>query len=200
MKTRIAMFLVAVVAATSSLQAEVSVKLSKVHMCCGACVKAVEGAVAKVEGVKVEIDQKAGTVSLKGEDAKTTRKAVAAVGRAGFHGESDHKKIKMPKNSGVKAGKIERLELVGVHNCCGGCNKAIKAALASVEGVEADTAAPKEKSLVVEGSFDGLAVITALNKAGFHVREKGAVQAARKANKKKKEESKSAGAVDRVDK
>lgn len=199
MKTRFAMFVAAAVAATSSVQAEVSVKLTKVHLCCGACVKAVESAIEKVEGATVEIDQKAGTVAVTAEDAKTTRKAVGAIGRAGFHGESDHAKIKMPNNSGVKAGKIERLELVGVHNCCGGCNKAIKAALASVEGVEADTATPKKKTLVVEGEFDGLAVITALNKAGFHVREKGAAKAARDANKKKKEaEGKSAAAIEGV--
>ena len=196
------MFLATAVATISSAQAEVSVTLSKVHLCCGACVKAVEGAVAKIEGASVEVDQKAGKLVVKADDAKITRKAIGAIGRAGFHGESDHKKIKLPNNSGVKAGKLERLELINVHNCCGGCNKAIKDALASVDGVVGDTAKPKSKTLVVEGNFDGLAVIKALNSAGFHVREKEAAAEARKAfraKKKKEEEGKSAAAVDRVD-
>ena len=96
-------------------------------------------------------------------------RAFAAIARAGFHGESDHAKLKVPDNSGVKEGKVKRLELVGVHNCCGGCNSAIKEAIATVAGVEKDTAAPKSKTLVVEGDFDGLALVQALNKAGFHV-------------------------------
>ena len=89
--------------------------------------------------------------------------------------------MKVPDNSGVKEGKVKRLELVGVHNCCGGCNKAIQTALASVEGVAADTAKPKSNTFVVEGDFDGLAVVQALNKAGFHVRAKGAQQEQKKA-------------------
>jgi copper chaperone CopZ len=97
----------------------------------------------------------------------------------------------MPDNSGVKKGMIDRLELVGVHNCCGGCNKAIKAAIATVDGVEADTAKAKSKTLVVEGKFDGLAIVAALNKAGFHVRAKGAAREAAAARKKKAEEKSS---------
>ena len=82
----------------------------------------------------------------------------------------------------------QRLELIGIHNCCGGCNKAIKAAIATVDGVQADTAKPNSKSVVIEGDFDGLAVVTALNKAGFHVRSKVAAQEAAEARKKKSAE------------
>ncbi len=162
-------------------RAEVNVTLSKMHLCCGACVKAVEGSLEKVEGAAVKVDADAGTAVVTAPNAKTARQAIAAIGRAGFHGESDHQKLKLPDNSGVKEGKVKRLELVGIHNCCGGCNKAIKAAIAKVEGVEADTAQPKSKSLVVEGDFDGLAVVQALNNAGFHVRAKGAREAQKKA-------------------
>ncbi|WP_372897993.1 heavy-metal-associated domain-containing protein [Stieleria sp.] len=169
--------------------AEVTVKLSKMHLCCGACVKAVEGALEKVEGATVKADQDSGSAVVTAADQKTARKAIGAIGRAGFHGETDHAKLKMQDNSGVKAGVTKRLELVGVHNCCGGCNKAIKAALATVDGVQADTAKPKSKTLVVEGEFDGLAVVNALNKAGFHVRAKGAAKEAAAARKKKAAES-----------
>ena len=176
--------------------AEETVNISKMHLCCGACVKAVESAIEKVEGAKVEVDQDAGSASVTAADRKTARRALGAIARAGFHGQTDSDKLKMPENSGVKEGKIERLELVGVHNCCGGCNKAIKAAIASVDGVVADTAKAKRKSLVVEGNFDGLAIVTALNKAGFHVRKKGAVRdaAAARKNKSKKTESPAADA------
>ena len=174
-RTLFSMLSMALVASTfHSAQAEVTVTLSKMHLCCGACVKAVEGSIEKVEGATVEVDADKGTTVVTAGDAKTARKAIASIGRAGFHGNSDHAKLKMPSNSGVKAGTVKRLELVGIHNCCGGCNKAIKSAIASVEGVVADTAAPKSKTLVVEGEFDGLAVVEALNNAGFHVREKGA--------------------------
>lgn len=189
MKTKIVSSVLSVAIAMSAFQAaqaEVSVTLSKMHLCCGACVKGVEGAIEKIEGATVKVDADGGTTVVTAADAKTTRQAIAAIARAGFHGESDHNKLKMPDNSGVKEGKVKRLELVGVHNCCGGCNSAIKEAIATVAGVEKDTAAPKSKTLVVEGDFDGLALVQALNKAGFHVVTKEASEARAKAAKEKK--------------
>ena len=168
-----------------TVQAEESVTISKMHLCCGACVKGVEGALKKVEGATVTVDKDAATAVVTAPDRKSTRRALGAIARAGFHGVSDNDKFAMPDNSGVKAGTVKRLELVGIHNCCGGCNKAIKSAIASVDGVEADTAKAKSKTLVVEGEFDGLAVVQALNKAGFHVRAKGAAKEAAAARKKK---------------
>ena len=173
-----------VLLATPLAHAEVTVKLTKMHLCCGACVKAIEGAVEKVEGATVQADQDNGSAVVTAADQKTARKAIGAIGRAGFHGQTDHAKLKMQDNSGVKAGTTKRLELVGIHNCCGGCNKAIKAAIATVDGVQADTAKPKKKTLVIEGEFDGLAVVHALNNAGFHVRAKGAAKKAAAARKK----------------
>ena len=165
--------------------AEETVKLSEMHLCCGACVKGVEGAVEKIEGASVKVDKDAGTAVVTAADKKTAQRAVRAIGRAGFHGKSDHAKIKMPENSGVKKGNVKRLELIGIHNCCGGCNKAIKKALGSVDGVASDTATPKKRTLVVEGDFDAMALVEALNKAGFHVREKGAAKKAVAERKKK---------------
>ena len=156
-------------AATGVARAEVKVTLTKMHLCCGACVKGVTSAVDKVEGASVEVNKDDGSAVVTAETDQVAQKALNAIARNGFHGKSDHAKIKM-RDSGVKAGKVTRLELAGIHNCCGGCNRAIKAALASVEGVTGDTAKVKQKKLVVEGDFDGLLVVKALNDVGFHVR------------------------------
>jgi copper chaperone CopZ len=174
--------------ANQSAHAEVTVTISEMHLCCGACVKAVETSIEKVEGATVKVDQDASSADVTTTDRKTARLALGAIARAGFHGQTDNDKLKMPDNSGVKQGMIERLELVGVHNCCGGCNRAIKAAIATVDGVEADTAKAKSSTFVVEGKFDGLALVAALNKAGFHVRAKGAAREAAAARTKKAEE------------
>ena len=169
--TLLAIGTVCILSATS-LHAETTITLKEMHLCCGACTKGVTEAVSKVEGVTINVDAKAGTATLTAGDDASARKAVNAVGRAGFHGVSDHKKIKMRDTSGVEPGKVTRLELVGVHNCCAGCCKAIKKAVAEVDGVEGDTAQPKKRTFVVEGNFDGQKLIQALYKAGFHARQK----------------------------
>ncbi|MCA9141970.1 MAG: heavy-metal-associated domain-containing protein [Planctomycetaceae bacterium] len=165
-----------VVLAISSLgataHAETIVNLSNMHLCCGACVKGVTSAIDSVDGASVKVQQDANSATITAGDAATAQKALDALAAAGFHGKSDSKEVKMKDNSGVKAGKVQRLELVGVHNCCGGCNKAVKAAIASVDGVVADTAKAKSDTVVIEGDFDGQAVVKALLKAGFHVTAK----------------------------
>ena len=165
---------------TQAVQAETKVTLSGLHLCCGKCTKAVSEAVDKVEGAKVEVDQDGGTASITADDPKVARKAIMAVARAGFFGKSDNDKLKIPTDkSGVEAGKVSRLELMGIHNCCGKCANAIKSACTSVDGVQGCEA--KGKSLVVEGDFDGAAVVKSLNEAGFYARAKGTGE------KKKKE-------------
>ena len=157
---------------TASAVAETTVTLKDMHLCCGACEKGVLAAAKKVEGAQVTVDQEARTATIKAADDATARKAVMAIANAGFHGTSDHPKIKVRDNSGVKAGKVTKLELIGVHNCCGGCNKAIQETLGKVDGVKSNTAKPKSKTMVVEGDFDGQELVQALYKAGFHVRLK----------------------------
>jgi periplasmic mercuric ion binding protein len=48
----------------------------------------------------------------------------------------------------------------------------VKKAIKTVDGVEADTAKANKDAFVVEGNFDTLELVTALNKAGFHVKVK----------------------------
>jgi len=142
------------------------------HICCGACVNGIKKAVKEIKGVSVDVSQKGKTTVITADSDELAQKAIDAIADAGYHADSDSKELTMKDDSGVKKGKVNRLELIGVHNCCGGCNKAVKKAIKTVDGVKADTAKSKSDTFVVEGNFDGLALIKALNKEGFHVRKK----------------------------
>jgi copper chaperone CopZ len=163
------------------------IKVSGVHNCCGACCKLMHEVLGKVEGVtEVTAKPKERDFTFDAASAKASRQAIAALARAGFHGKTNKEKLVFRDNSGVEKGKVTRLSLVGIHNCCAGCCKAAKDAIAKVEGVEADTLKPNKRTFVVEGNFDGAAVVKALNDVGFHVRKEGANQ---KKEKKKKDDA-----------
>lgn len=173
----------------SPLQAE-EIKVTGVHNCCGACCKLIHDTLGKVEGVsECSAKPKESDFTFQATDAKVGRQALAALGRAGFHGKTDQTKLKFPENSGVEEGKVSRLSLVGIHNCCAGCCKAAKDAVAKVEGVKADTLEPNKRDFVVEGDFDGAAVVKALNDIGFHVRKEGAAKGNPKKKGKKKDDA-----------
>lgn len=160
------------------------IKVSGVHNCCGACCKLIHEVLGKVEGVtEVSAKPKESDFTFDAANAKAARQGIGALARAGFHGQTNKEKLVFRDNSGVEKGKVSRLSLVGIHNCCAGCCKAAKEAIAKVEGVEADSLEPKKRTFVVEGNFDGAAVVKALNDIGFHVRKEGANQ--RKEKKKK---------------
>lgn len=168
--------IIAVTLLTTGLSAEASaetrVTLKKMHICCGACVKGIEKAVKDLDGVTVKVSQKDKTTVVTGKSDDAVQKAIDKIADGGYHAESDHKSLKMKDDSGAKEGKSKRVELTGVHNCCGGCNKAVKKAIKTVDGVDADTAKAKSDSFVVEGNFDTKSLIKALNDAGFHVKIK----------------------------
>jgi copper chaperone CopZ len=150
--------------------AEVTVKLTNMHICCGGCTKAIVAATKDLAGAKVEVDQDSEEVTIKAESKEAAQKAVDAIIGAGYHAKTDSADVKIADDSGAKAGNVKRLTVSGAHNCCGACNVAIKGALKGVSGVTADTAKPKQPSFVVEGDFDAQAVVKALNDAGFHVK------------------------------
>ena len=152
----------------SSAMAETKVTLSGMHLCCGGCVNGVKKAIKDMEGVAIEMDSKAGTGVLTAEDDATAQKALDAIATAGFHAETDSDTLVMKDDSGVKEGELTRLELTGVHNCCGACDRAIKKALADIAGIEGLVSKAKTDKIVVEGKFDGQAVVKALYKEGFH--------------------------------
>ena len=62
------------------------------------------------------------------------------------------------------------LTVTGFHNSCGGCVKSFKDALKDVKGVTEVAVKARVGSAELTGEFDAAAVVTALNKAGFHVK------------------------------
>lgn len=151
-----------------SARAETKVTISKTHLCCGACVTAVDKVLAEIKGVKHQTNRTEHSISLTADSDEAAQKAIDALAKSGFHGSLDNDKLKY-KTPNVPKGKVTRLELDGVHNCCGQCNTAIKKAVATVSGVKGDTAKAKETSFVVEGDFVAADVVKALNDVGFHV-------------------------------
>jgi copper chaperone CopZ len=164
----------AALALTGSVQAadQVKVELKGTHLCCPACVKAVGDTLKKVEGVTPKCDTKTGTVSITAKDEDAAKKALEALAAAGFHGDTGNKDLAIKDDSGAEKGKVEKLTLTGVHNCCGQCNTKLKAAIKKVDGVKADTAKAKSDTFEVTGDFDAAELVKALNAAGFHVKVK----------------------------
>lgn len=152
--------------------AQTKVEIKGVHMCCQGCVLTIEKIMKEVKGVQAECDQDKGIVTLTVSDTKTAQKALDALAEGGFHGQSGNKELAMKDDSSVPAGKVKALSLTGIHNCCGACNRAIKAALKSVPGVTGDTSKAKSRSFEVTGDFEASEVVKALNAAGFHVKVK----------------------------
>lgn len=159
-------------ALASSARAEVKVELKGVHLCCGACVKAVGNILKGVDGVQGKCDPKGKTVTITAPDAKTAQKAVDALAAGGFHGKTGQKDVAVKDDSGATKGKVKSATVTGIHNCCGNCNKAVQAAIKKVDGVQGNTAKAKAKTFEVTGDFDAAELVKALNDAGFHVKVK----------------------------
>lgn len=174
-RTMVASLAFALIVMTGGAVRAAEVTLTGVHICCKGCASAIEKAVAKAADdkehpadVKCTVDAEEGTVKLTGADVPALQAGIDQIAAAGFHGKRSSKEVKWPKAK-LPEGKVTRLEVTGVHNCCGACAKAIKAALAEVDGVKGDTVKPKEESFVVEGDFEPKEVVKALRKAGFHM-------------------------------
>jgi periplasmic mercuric ion binding protein len=146
---------------------ETKVELKQTHVCCQNCVKSVAAVLAKA-GVKGSANQDDHSIQFTAADEKTAQKTLDALTAAGFHGVVESETLKVKDDSGVKAGKVKSLSLKGVHNCCGSCNAAIKAAIKKVPGVESEDVKPRAEKFTVTGDFDAEALVKALNDAGFH--------------------------------
>jgi mercuric ion binding protein len=153
-------------------RAETKVELKGTHLCCGACVKAANDILKGVEGATGKVDSKAKSITITAKDDATAQKAIDALAAGGFHGATGSKTVTVKEDSGVKKGKVKSLTLTDVHNCCGACTNAIKAAVKKVEGVSGDTLKNRATTFEVTGDFDAEAVIKALNAAGFHAKVK----------------------------
>lgn len=64
----------------------VIVTVSEIHLCCGACVKAVEKA-AKIDGVQAEVNQDEGTAVLTAATYRDVQEALDEIAKAGFSGK-----------------------------------------------------------------------------------------------------------------
>jgi copper chaperone CopZ len=155
----------------AELRAETKVTISGTHLCCGQCLRAVDATLKDIQGVTHKSSQEAKTIELTAESDAAAQKAVDALAAAGFYGKTSSDKVKY---ADITAGKepVERLEVAGVHNCCGACTNAIKKAVTGVSGVTATSVKAKETAFVIEGKFKPADLVQALLDAGFYVQIK----------------------------
>jgi periplasmic mercuric ion binding protein len=151
---------------------QVELELTGVHLCCQGCVNAADAALMSVEGVESRCDMENGTVSLTAGDDTAARKALDALAAAGFYGRTGNQNLTMKAMSDVPQGKVKRLKVSAIHNCCGLCCEAIKEAIATVDGVTGDTAEPQATTFEVIGDLDAAVLVKALNAAGFSAQVK----------------------------
>lgn len=172
MKAIILSTTVALALAFSVGAADVSAKLTDVHLCCQGCVKGVQKAVAPVSGVTADADMDNDSINLSGPDTATVQKAVDALTGAGYYGKSGNPDIKVNGETGAKDVKVKSLQVEDVHLCCGKCVKSVNAALENVPGVTANTATKGAKSFTISGDFNEKDAMAALQKAGLTGRVK----------------------------
>jgi len=154
-----------------SAVAETKVTISDTHLCCGQCLRAVDATLKDMAGVKFKSDQGAKTIEITADSDDAAQKAIDALAGAGFYGKLNNDKLKFkPVQSGDVA--VQKLEVSGVHNCCGQCTNAIKKAVTSVSGVNGTDVKAKDTSFAVEGNFKPGEVVKALLDAGFYVQLK----------------------------
>jgi periplasmic mercuric ion binding protein len=162
----VASFAVALLGAPLA-SADVSVKLSDVHLCCGACVKGVDKALAPVGGASAKSDRESETVTITAPDKATAQKAVDALVTAGYFGKSSDAGIKVNASTGATAAKVTSLNVSGVHLCCNKCVTVVKEALSKVPGVKASTAKKDAPTFQVTGDFKPTDVFSALHDVGL---------------------------------
>src|SRR4051794_33148531 len=79
---------------TALAAAETKVTVSGTHLCCGACLKAVDSTLKDMNGVKFKSDQSAKTIEITADNDEAAQKAIDALADAGFYGKLDNDKIK----------------------------------------------------------------------------------------------------------
>jgi copper chaperone CopZ len=147
--------------------ADVTVKITDVHLCCDSCVKGVTNALKGVDGATATADKTTKVVEITGPDTATVQKAADALTKAGYFGVCSDPSIKLDSSTGAKGAKVQTLKVEGVHLCCPKCVKAVNAALKDVPGVTTNDAVKNAKFFVVTGDFVDSDVFTALQKAGL---------------------------------
>jgi copper chaperone CopZ len=161
-----------VLVGTGRALADTTVTVEKLHLCCPQCVGAVNKILKKINGLEAKVDKDDKTVTLTAKDDATIQKALDALSDGGFYGKTDNPKLVMKKVTDVPKGKVTKLELTDVHNCCGQCTKAIKKVVEGVKGVTSTDVTKQVTTFTVEGDFEASAVVQALLDAGFTVKIK----------------------------
>ena len=151
--------------------AETKVTISDTHLCCGQCLRAVDTTLKDMAGVKFKSDQATKTIEITADNDDAAQKAIDALAGAGFYGKLNNDKIKY-KPVATDDAAVQKLQVAGVHNCCGQCTTSIKKAVTSVSGVTGTDVKAKETSFAIEGNFKPGDVVKALLDAGFYVQVK----------------------------
>jgi mercuric ion binding protein len=164
--------LIALSLAMGADDAKVTVTVSEMHVCCGACIKAIEKAIAAAPGVEGKVEQESGEedegmATLTAANYETIQKAIDEIAKAGFHGDLDSDKVKFAPIK-TADGNVKKLEIAYIHNCCKGCSKSINEALGEVKGLTTKTVEPKKSSFTLEGDFAPADVVKELTEAGFY--------------------------------
>ena len=159
--------LVATLALASFAQAESSVKLTGVHLCCKGCVTGAQEAVEKVNGASVACNADEKTLTITAPNLAAAQQAVDSLVDAGYFGKSEDASIKVKDTSGAKDAKVGSLNVKDVHLCCKKCVTAVNKALSTVKGVTGNSAEKGAKTFEVQGEFNAKEVFAALQKEGL---------------------------------
>jgi copper chaperone CopZ len=143
------------------------VEVKGAHVCCPACVKAVTGALSKVDGVSdASADKDKKTITFTTKDDKTTTAALTALANAGFLGAAadDGKEVKIDLSTPKKGETVDSVTVTNTHCCCPQCQASL-ANLFPDDKVEF----PDKGTVQVNGKgLDKWAVLDVLRKAGFN--------------------------------
>lgn len=144
------------------------------HLCCNGCNNAATGAINSGGGK--DASASSGTVTFTAANDGAAQKALDKLTAAGFWGTVESKTIRLNDDSGTvlppkaKPVKISSGTWKGAHNCCDGCNKKLKEAIKSVEGVTEDDAAANKPVFIVKGEYNPADLVKAIHDAGYHAK------------------------------
>jgi hypothetical protein len=144
-----------------------TVTLKDVHICCASCVTGVKTATTPVQGLTAVADQSAKTIVLTAADKETLQKGVDALTAAGYFGKASDTNVKVNADTGAKDGKVQTLEVSGVHLCCNSCVTAMKGIISKVDGIKSDTVKSKATSFTLTGDFEPKLFVAEMQKAGL---------------------------------
>jgi len=163
-------FVAAILAAglsSSAVQAD-KVEVKGVHLCCGACQKAVKGILDKVDGVsEIACNREAKTVTFTATDAKTAKKAFSSLRKGGFFGEASVDGTAIPVKNKAGKDKTDKVTVNDVHVCCNSCKKAIQELFADAKISYSGSGVQKNVTIAGE-NLEPAAVLDTFRKAGLN--------------------------------